>query len=261
MHQTIAQKPDTRQGWYVVGICTLAYIFSFIDRQILSLLVGPIKLDLGLTDTSFAFLHGFAFSIFYATLGVPIAGLADRMARPLVIAGALRCGRWQRRPAGWRAAFPSLLARMMVGAGEAALSPAAYALINDLFPREKLGRAIGVYSLGSFLGAGLALLVGGALVAMAGSNSAVMVGAWSLRVWQMCFLVVGLPGLLLAALVWLTVREPAPRKGGGQEGAPPPCAPCWAIWCANGRFSRRICWAMPFRAGPCSGCSPGGRRR
>jgi MFS family permease len=87
--------------------------------------------------------------------------------------------------------------------GEAALSPAAYALINDLFPREKLGRAIGVYSLGSFLGAGLALLVGGALVAMAGSNSAVMVGAWSLRVWQMCFLVVGLPGLLLAALVWL----------------------------------------------------------
>jgi MFS family permease len=223
MHQTIAQKPDTRQGWYVVGICTLAYIFSFIDRQILSLLVGPIKLDLGLTDTSFAFLHGFAFSIFYATLGVPIAGLADRMARPLVIAGALRCGRWQRRPAGWRAAFPSLLARMMVGAGEAALSPAAYALINDLFPREKLGRAIGVYSLGSFLGAGLALLVGGALVAMAGSNSAVMVGAWSLRVWQMCFLVVGLPGLLLAALVWLTVREPAPRKGAGRR-APRPLA-------------------------------------
>lgn len=230
MHQTIAQKPGPcqgwpgpRQGWYVVGICTLAYIFSFIDRQILSLLVGPIKLDLGLTDTSFAFLHGFAFSIFYATLGVPIAGLADRMARPLVIAGGIALWSLATAACGLASGFSELLlARMMVGAGEAALSPAAYALINDLFPREKLGRAIGVYSLGSFLGAGLALLVGGALVAMAGSNSAVMVGAWSLRVWQMCFLVVGLPGLLLAALVWLTVREPAARKGGGQEGAPPP---------------------------------------
>lgn len=219
MPQTFAQKPDTRQGWYVVAICTLAYIFSFIDRQILSLLVGPIKLDLGLTDTSFAFLHGFAFSIFYATLGVPIAGLADRMARPLVIAGGIALWSLATAACGLASGFSELLlARMMVGAGEAALSPAAYALINDLFPREKLGRAIGVYSLGSFLGAGLALLVGGAVIAMVGSRSAVMVGPWSWRVWQMCFVVVGLPGLLLAALVWLTVREPVTRKVGS---APP----------------------------------------
>jgi MFS family permease len=111
-----------------------------------------------------------------------------------------------------------LLARVMVGAGEAALSPAAYALINDMFPREKLGRAIGVYSLGSFLGAGLALLVGGAVIAMVGSRSALMVGPWSLRVWQMCFLAVGLPGLLLAALVRMTVREPVARDVGDVPG-------------------------------------------
>jgi MFS family permease len=107
----------------VVGICTLAYIFSFIDRQILSLLVGPIKLDLGLTDTSFAFLHGFAFSIFYATLGVPIAGLADRMARPLVIAGGIALWSLATAACGLASGFSELLlARMMVGAGGGALA-------------------------------------------------------------------------------------------------------------------------------------------
>jgi MFS family permease len=154
-----------RYGWYVVAVCTAAYLLSFVDRQILSLLVGPIKADLGISDTAFALLHGLPLR-FSATLGVPLAGLADRASRPAVIAGGIAVWSLATAACGLAGSFGALLAaRVMVGAGEAALSPAAYALINDLFPREKLGRAIGVYSLGSFFGAGLAFLAGGAVIA------------------------------------------------------------------------------------------------
>lgn len=205
-----------RHGWYVVAICTLAYVFSFIDRQVLSLLIGPIKADLGISDTSFALLHGFAFSIFYATLGIPVAGLSDRASRPGVIAGGIAVWSLATAACGLASSFAGLFAaRVMVGAGEAALSPAAYALINDLFPREKLGRAIGTYSLGSFFGAGVAFLAGGAVIALVGGHEPIMLGPIRLRMWQLCFVVVGLPGVLLAALVALTIRDPrrAPHAG------------------------------------------------
>ncbi|KUR77599.1 MFS transporter [Novosphingobium sp. Fuku2-ISO-50] len=209
-----AARSTSVYGWYVVFVCTAAYVLSFVDRQILSLLIGPIKADLGISDTAFALLHGFAFSLFYATLGIPVAGLSDRTSRPGVISAGIAVWSLATAACGLAASFAGLFAaRIMVGAGEAALSPASYALINDLFPRERLGRAIGVYSLGSFFGAGLAFLAGGAVIAAVSGHGGLAIGPLHLRVWQACFILVGLPGMALAALVALTVRDPHRRTG------------------------------------------------
>lgn len=200
-----------RRAWYVVAICMLAYILSFIDRQILALLIGPIKADLKITDTQFGLLHGLAFSIFYATLGIPVAGLADRKSRPLVISVGIAVWSVATVLCGVTRSFGQLfLARIFVGAGEAALSPAAYSLISDLFPRERLGRAMAVYSIGSFLGAGIAFLVGGSIIALVGGEQLTTFAGLNLRPWQIVFLIVGAPGVLLALILWLTVKEPYP---------------------------------------------------
>jgi MFS family permease len=199
------------RAWYVVMLCMVAYILSFIDRQILSLLIGPIQADLGITDMQFGLLHGLAFSIFYATMGIPIAGLSDRMSRPLII--ALGVAFWSAATAacGLARGFGQLFAaRICVGAGEAALSPATYSLISDLFPKEKLGRAIAVYSLGSFLGAGLAFLLGGSIIALVGGQDSTTLLGMEFKPWQLVFLIVGLPGIPLALLIGATIREPFP---------------------------------------------------
>ena len=221
----ISAPVSSRRGWYVVVVCMLAYVLSFVDRQILGLLIGPIKADLGISDTQFALLHGFAFSLFYATLGVPIAGLADRSSRPRVIGWGIAVWSVATAACGLAGSFGGLFAaRVMVGAGEGALSPASYSLIHDLFAREKLGRALGVFSLGSFLGAGLAFLTGGAVIAMVSGHGPVAVGPVVMRPWQVCFLLVGLPGLLLSALVALTIRDP---RAAAMEG--PGLGAVWAM--------------------------------
>jgi MFS family permease len=211
--RTIA--PDSAASWYVVAICMAAYVLSFVDRQILSLLIGPIQADLGISDTQFGLLHGFAFAIFYATLGVPIAGFSDRMARPAVISAGIAVWSLATAACGLAGSFAALFgARVMVGAGEGALSPATQSLIADLFSREKLGRALAVYSLGSFVGAGLAFVAGGAVIAAATAHGTVHIAGLALRPWQLCFMIVGLPGLLLALIVAMTVRDPRPSASG-----------------------------------------------
>lgn len=204
-------RPSERRGWYVVAICMVAYILSFIDRQILSLLIGPIKADLAISDTQFGLLHGLAFSIFYATMGIPVATLSDRTSRPLVITIGIAVWSAATAACGLARGFAALFAaRVLVGAGEAALTPAAYSLISDVMPREKLGRALGVYSIGSFLGSGIAFLIGGSIIALAsGAEGMVLLGT-HMRPWQMVFLIVGAPGVLLALILWLTVKEPFP---------------------------------------------------
>jgi MFS family permease len=191
----------------------LAYVFSFVDRQILSLLIEPIKADLALTDTQFGLLHGFAFALFYATMGIPIAQLSDRYSRPAIIAAGVCLWSVATAICGLARTFGQLFtARMAVGIGEGALSPATYSLLADYFPREELGRAVAVYSTGSFIGAGLAYLGGGAVVALVSRNDALalpLVG--QLQAWQLTFIGVGLPGVIVAALCWLTVRE-VPRR-------------------------------------------------
>jgi MFS family permease len=199
-------------GWYTVGVLTVAYVFSFIDRSILALLVGPIRADLGISDTQISLLHGLAFAIFYTLLGVPVASLADRRNRRNLIAIGVAFWSLATAACGLARNFWQLfVARVGVGVGEAALSPAAYSMIADSFPANRLGRALSVYTLGAFAGMGLAFVIGGAVISSVATGSNVilpLVGA--LRPWQLVFFIVGLPGLLVA--VWiLTLTEPVRR--------------------------------------------------
>ena len=200
-------------AWYVVGVLTIAYILAFVDRQILNLLVGPIRRDLSISDTQMSLLMGFSFAVFYSVFGFPLGRLADSQSRRTIIAAGMVL--WSILTAGCGLAryfWHFLLLRMGVGVGEAALSPAAYSLISDYFPKENRATAISVYSMAYYIGSGLAFVLGGLVVGFAsvkGSWSLPIVGA--VRHWQLIFLIVGLPGALLALLMY-TVKEPT-RKG------------------------------------------------
>jgi MFS family permease len=200
--------------WYIVSLCMLAYIFSFIDRQVITLLIEPIRADLQISDTEFSLLHGLAFAMLYAVAGIPIARLADSRSRPVIISVGIFVWSLATAACGTAKNFVQLfLARMAVGVGEAALSPSAYSMITDSFPKSKLGLALGVYSSGSFLGGGLAFIIGGAAIAVVqqwGEQVFPVIGV--VKPWQMTFFMVGLPGLLVAALFFFTIKDPE-RKG------------------------------------------------
>lgn len=209
--------PSPLYAWFVVGVLMLAYMNSFIDRQILSLLVEPIREDLGVTDTQVSLLAGLAFSIFYTLMGVPLARLADQSHRRNIIAVGI--GSWSIMTAMCGAAqnfWQLFLARIGVGVGEAALSPAAFSMIADYFPKQRLARAISVYSMGVYFGAGLALMIGGMVIRMVSMLPPVelpLVG--SIYSWQLTFLFVGLLGLPILLLVFL-IREPL-RRGSSSD--------------------------------------------
>ena len=209
-----AEQPYPNQGyaWYVVFVLVVAYTFSFIDRQILALLVGPIKQDLGLSDTLFSLLGGIAFASFYTLLGLPIGRMADRRSRRGIIIVGITVWSLMTALCGLTKNFWQLfLARMGVGVGEAALSPAAYSMIADYFRPRYLGTAISVYGMGIYIGSGLAFIVGGTVVSWA-SNAPdfVLPVLGTIRPWQLTFLAVGLPGLLVVLLM-MTVKEPKRR--------------------------------------------------
>lgn len=214
--------PPPSYAWYVVAVLTLANVSAFIDRQILGLLVAPIRRDLGISDTEMGVLYGLAFAAFYTLLGLPIARLADRGSRRLVIGVGIAV--WSVMTV-WCGAARSydelLLARFGVGIGEAALAAPAVSLLADYFPASRRATALSVYSLGIYLGAGLANLVGGALIVRLSADALVVwpvVGA--IHPWQQVFVLVGAPGLLVALLM-VTVREPRRREAGerGPVGA------------------------------------------
>jgi MFS family permease len=204
--------PSATRAWYAVGVLFVAVIFSFVDRIVLSLLVEPVKADLGLSDTDFAWLLGVAFAMFYAFFGLPIGRLADRFSRRLIIAIGILLWSLMTFACGLASNFWELFfARLGVAVGEAALAPAAFSMISDLFPREKLGRALGVYQAGAFVGAGAAFLIGGiviGLIAGSGARAVPLVGL--VQPWQVVFFAVGLPGTMVALLM-MSVPEPARR--------------------------------------------------
>ena len=207
-----ADYPSRPYAWYVVAILTMAYIVSFLDRQILALLVEPIKADLGISDTAISLLMGLAFGIFYSLMGIPLGRLADRANRRKIIAAGITLWCLMTAACGLARSFWQLfIARVGVGVGEAALSPSALSMISDYFPKEHRGRAISTYQMGISLGVGIAMVLGGLVVSYVASAPPVTVPAiGELRPWQMAFILVGLPGLLIVALM-LTVREP-PRR-------------------------------------------------
>ncbi len=204
--------PSPAVAWYAVSVLFIAYTFSFADRFILSLLIQPIKLDLGLSDTKVSMLHGLAFAIFYTIMGIPIGRLADRFSRRMIIASGIAVWSLMTVACGVVTGYWQLFsARVGVGVGEAALSPPAYSMIADLFPPQKLGRALSVYTTGAFVGAGLAFIVGGLLIqSIISSPEITLPIIGTIKSWQAAFFIVGLPGVLVGALMF-TVREPVRR--------------------------------------------------
>jgi MFS family permease len=176
-------------------LLTLAYFFSYMDRQILAILQEDIIKDLHLSDAQMGILGGMAFAIFYAGLGIPVAWLADRGNRVRIIAGALAIWSAFTALGGLAANFWQLLgARIGVGIGEAGSSPPSHSIIADLYPPDKRASAMSIYSLGVGLGAAFGTIIGGVVATYYG--------------WRVAMYVIGLPGLLLAAIIWAVVPEP-----------------------------------------------------
>lgn len=204
--------PDPRRAWYATLVLMVAYTLSYVDRQILSMLVDPIKQDLGISDTQIGLLQGFAFAVFYTLVGIPMGRLADRGDRRKIIAWGIFLWSLATALCGLARTYWQLfLARVGVGVGEAALGPAAYSMLADYFPPERRGRALGVYSMGVYLGIGLAAIIGGAVVGALAARPPLRVPLLGdLAAWHATFLIVGLPGIAVA--LWAaSLREPARR--------------------------------------------------
>ena len=209
---TVPPRVSAGQGYYALAVLLLAYILSFVDRNVMAVLVGPIREDFQISDFEYSLLHGFAFSIFYIFLGLPIARLADRGSRKWIITAGVFFWSLMTCLCGAARSFGTLfVARIGVGVGEAALSPPAYSLLSDCFSRENLPRAMAIYTLGITLGGGLAYIVGGAVYEYFSLRGALVVPLLGeLRPWQTTFVMVGMPGFVLV-LFLAAMREPARR--------------------------------------------------
>ncbi|QXH69441.1 spinster family MFS transporter [Pseudomonas asgharzadehiana] len=213
--------PSKARAWGTVTILMMAYVLSFVDRQILNLLVGPIRRDLMISDTQMSLLMGLSFALFYTVCGIPLGRLADtRSRRGLIAFGILF---WSAATAACglaRLYWQFLICRIGVGVGEAALSPAAYSLIADSFPAERRATAISVYSMGVYLGSGFAFLFGGLVIKLVSAQGDVLLPVLGeVRPWQLIFLALGAAGVLFNLLL-LAIREPA-RHGAGAGIAVP----------------------------------------
>lgn len=198
-----------RYAWYVVGLLTATQIVSYVDRFLPSLLIEGIKSDLSLSDFQVGLLLGPAFGLFYVFVGVPIGWLADRYSRRSILAIGISIWCAMTASAGLARSFlPLFISRMGVGLGEASVAPCSISLISDYFPRERRAPALSLFMSGTFLGAGTAFLFGGPLVQYIGSLPPLHMPFFGdLRPWQQAFVIVGLPGFLLAAMMF-TIREP-----------------------------------------------------
>ncbi|MDP6395412.1 MAG: MFS transporter [Desulfobacterales bacterium] len=201
--------PAVRTGWYVTILLTIAYTFSFVDRQVLNLLVEPIRSDLGISDTEVSFLQGSAFVGAYVLMSIPIGRLVDRYHRVLILIGGVLVWSFSTVGCGFARTYMQLvLARVGVGTGEASVTPTAWSLLADYFPPERLARPMSVFLMGPYLGAGLALILGAEVIDWTRSQEQLaMPIIGELKAWQFTFIAVGLPGLLVA-VVLASIREP-----------------------------------------------------
>ena len=213
--------PSSTRAWLTVAILMLAYVLSFVDRQILTLLVGPIRADLGISDTQMSLLMGLSCALFYTICGIPLGRIADsKSRRGLIAAGVLVWSLMTALCGTAKTFWHFLMFRIGVGAGEAALSPSAYSLLADSFPPRLRATAISVYSMGIYLGSGLALMIGGTVAAWAQSKGNVdlpLLG--ETRPWQLIFLVLGAAGVIFVPILML-IKEPT-RQGKGAGVAVP----------------------------------------
>ncbi|THG40470.1 MULTISPECIES: spinster family MFS transporter [Sphingomonas] len=216
VHDDRDRKALSRRGW-TLALLTTAYFFSFMDRQILAILLEAIKADLHLSDTQLGLLSGLVFAIFYATLGLPIARLADRSSRSNIIAISIAFWSAMTALCGFAQNFVHLMfARIGVGIGEAGFGPPSQSIIADLYPPEKRASAMAIYSLGVLLGGGLGMVIGGFVAHSYG--------------WRVALMVVGLPGIVLAIIMKLFVVEPRRGLADGKVPAAPADAPVIGMW-------------------------------
>lgn len=209
-----AQHDDLRYAWWVVTALMAVYIISLLDRQVMTLLIQPMRRDLSLSDTEISLLAGFAFAVSFTVTGLPVAWLADWWSRRNIIVIGMTIWSLATIASGLAQSFWMLfLARIFVGIGESALAPSAYSMIADYFPPDKRGRATSVFVLGLYLGTGVAMLIGSTVVGILSDvHTTTIPILGTIRSWQITFLVAGIPGIIAAAVFYCTVREP-PRTG------------------------------------------------
>ena len=179
--------------YFVLSVLVLSYVLSFIDRQLMTILLEPIKAEFGASDTAMGFLTGFAFAIFYAVLGIPVARLADRWSRRNVLAISMVIWSAMTAACGMAGSFWQM-AVLRVGVGEAGGTPPSHSLISSYFPARERSTAMGIYGSGSQIGVLLGMF-GGAVIA-------------ETMGWRWAFFIFGLPGVLIGLLVFIVVREP-----------------------------------------------------
>lgn len=220
-----AQDPYAKRSaqYYTLGLLTIVYIFNFVDRQILSILQEPIKRDLGLSDAQLGLLTGFAFAAFYVIAGIPIARFADRAVRRNIVAWSLAVWSAMTALCGFAQNYTQLLlARIGVGIGEAGCTPPSHSIISNIFPPQRRASALGIYTTGVYVGILFGFLFGGWLNHFLG--------------WRMALVFVGVPGILLAVLVRLTIAEPL-RQISAQHASTAPL-PSFGEVC-------RLLWSRP----------------
>jgi len=216
------QKEAGLRTWYTVCVLSLVAMLGQIDRGVISLMVEPMKRDLGLSDTEVSLLIGFAFTFFYAILGPPISRIADRGVRKGVIAASLSVWSVGTALCGLAQNFWSFFfARAVVGGAESGSSPASLSMIADVVPRNRLPRAFAIYNSGVMGGMALSLALGGLLLGLLADFPSVQLpGIGEIHNWHLVFMILGIPGLLVAALLMITVPEP-PRRAGHRAGGYP----------------------------------------
>ena len=221
--------PPRRTAWFAAIMLSLANTLAFVDRQALALLVQPIKLDLQASDTAMSLLYGLSFTVFYVLVGIPVARIADRSNRRNIIAGAVFVWSVATGLCGLARSFPTLfIARIGVGAGEGGLGPAAYSLLSDYFPKDRLPAAMGLYQMGIYLGGALALVLGGMIATHFPPGELVAVPLVGMvKGWQLIFLMLALPGVMLS-LPLLLIPEPKRQGAGATSDAKVPLAAFFA---------------------------------
>ncbi len=204
-----ARYPSLASASYALFFLLLCYFMYFVDRNILTLLVAPVRRDLAINDTEIGILNGYSFSVLNGLMAIPFAWYADRRSRRNVLMFGTALWGCSTIASGFTTTFTELLfTRMGLGIGEAALMPAAFALISDYFPKARRGAAVGVFGIGGFGGIGLSYLIGGAILAtFRGVDTVSVPGIGATSLWHAAFMVVGLITLILALLIG-TVREP-----------------------------------------------------
>lgn len=211
--QTLVKR-TTLGAWVTLGVLLLLYVLNSLDRGLLSLLVKPIKADLHIDDLQMSLLLGFAFALFYAVCGVPIGWIVDRFSRQITLWIGVTLWSLATIASGLAQTYPQLmLARIALGAGEATLGPSAHSIIADKFPKHRLATALSIYTAGAVLGTGGSIALGGWAVGNLMKHPVINLPLFgAVQPWQAAFILLGLPGLVLALSVFL-FKEPARMSG------------------------------------------------